>query len=59
MKIGQTQCPSSSYGINDFFDSIMAIVSEREKGMGGWMEGRRERERESLWRQRYAAVVHF
>lgn len=50
MKIGQTQCPSSSYGINEFLILLWHLwVSEKE----GWME------RESLWRQRYATVIHF
>lgn len=50
MKIGQTQCPSSSYGINEFLILLWHLwVSKKE----GWME------RESLWRQRYATVIHF
>lgn len=35
-KIVQTQHPLSGYGINDFFDSIMSAVSEREGD--GWRE---------------------
>ncbi len=39
MKIGQTQCPPSSYWINDFFILLYQLcVREKE----GWMDGERE-----------------